>query len=269
MERRLITPAEAALLLEPSGVTANRCVQAGLLSLLDSGRIELAASTSVWKQTALVLVSPDAPRGEDLPAHIESLARALTGYGKGPRLTSSQVIHAFQRAFGMNYRRYVHDEVAPSLIKRGMIDRIDDKWLGIFPRIRYVRTARGEALAAPFERLMLAIEQLPTMIDRDPERAIALARSAGVLLIMSPTARRQIPALRKLLASRGDDIHSVTYVAIDTEQETDWDELLDIGDMALEFDLFENLFDSIDAVGDLTSSGDGGSDGGDGGGGGD
>lgn len=269
MERRLITPAEAALLLEPSPGTATKCLQAGLLSLLDAGRIQLDPATSMWKQTALVMASPDSRGGEPLPAHIEALERALTDYGKGPRLTSSQVIHALQRAFGMNYRHFVTDQVGPSLIKRGMIDRIDDKWLGIFPRIRYVRTARGEAMAAPFERLMLAIHDLPRLITAHPARAIELARSAGVLLIMSPKARRQIPALRKLLAKRDDDIPSVTYVAIGTEQEKDWDDLLDIGDMALEFDLFGTLFDSIDAVGDFTSGGDSSSDGGDGGGGGD
>lgn len=239
-----------------------------MLSLLDAGRIRFEASPSLWKQTALVLEPDPASGGEPLPAHIEALGRALTAYGKGPRLTSSQVIHALQRAFGMSYRRYVYDAVGPSLIKRGMIDRIDDKWLGIFPRVRYRRTARGEAMAAPFERLMLAIERLPAMIGRDPEQAIRLARSAGVLLIMSPKARRQIPALRKLLAERGDDADFVAYVAIDADSEDKLELLLDIGDMALEFDV-GSLFDSIDAVGDLTSGGDSGSDGGDGGGGGD
>lgn len=267
MERRLITPAEAALLLEPKTATAGKCIQAGLLSLLDAGRIRIDETTGLWKQTVLIALPPEAAASEPLPAHIEALEQALAAAGKGSQLIGSQVILALQRAFGINYRRYVYDAVGPSLIKRGLIERIDDKWLGIFPRIRYVRTARGEAMAAPFQRLMLAIDQLPAMIDRDPDRAIALARSAGVLLLMSPKARRQIPALRELLAARGDDIHSVTYVAIDTEQEKDWDDLLDIGDMALEFDLFETLFDSIDAVGDLTGGGDGGSDGGDGGGG--
>lgn len=266
MERRLITPAEAALLLAPSAGTAAKCLQAGLLSLLNAKRIRLDETKSIWKQTALVLVSPDTSPNDALPAHIEALERALTAYGKGPRLTSSQVIHALQGAFGTSYRRYVDDQVAPSLIKRGLIDRIDDKWLGLFPRVRYVRTARGTAMAAPLKRLMLAIEQLPKMIERDPERALALARSAGVLLIMSPKARRQIPALRKLLAERGSDGDFVAYVAIDSDSEGKMDLLLDIGDMALEFDVL-SLIDSIDAVGDLTSGNSSSSDGGDGGGG--
>ncbi|MCY7279922.1 MAG: hypothetical protein LH610_03330 [Sphingomonas bacterium] len=244
-----------------------------MLSLLDAGRIELAATGNPFAKSALVL-RPASPipastlPADELPAHIVALGRALTDDGKGPRLTGSQVIHALQRAFGMGYRRYVTDQVAPSLIKRGLLERIDDKWLGLFARVRYVRTARGAAMAVPFERLMLAIEQLPAMIDRDPDQAIRLARSAGVLLIMSPKAWRQIPALRKLLAERDDDGASIAYVAIDFEHEGKLDQLLDIGDMALEFD-FLSLFDSIEAVGDLTSSSDSSSDGGNGGGGGD
>jgi hypothetical protein len=266
MERRLITPAEASLLLKPSASTAAACLQAGLLSLLDSGRIRLEAASSIWKEATLVLV-PEAPGAGPLPAHIESLAAALSEHGKGPQLSSSQVLHALQRAYGSSYRRFVHEQVGPSLIKRGLIDRTDGKWLGIFPRVIYRRTARGEAMAAPFERLMLAIEQLPAMIADNPERAIALARSAGVLLIMSPKARRQIPALRKLLAERGGDDLPVAYVAIDAGEGKGWDQLLDIGDMALQFDV-GSLFDSIDAVGDFTSGDSGSSDGGDGGGGG-
>lgn len=85
---------------------------------------------------------------------------------------------------------------------------------------------------------------------------------------MSPTARRRIPVLRRLLAERGDDSAFVTYTAIDSGEETDWDQWLDIGDMALEFDIL-SLFDSIDSVGDLTSGDSRNSDSGDGGGGGD
>ena len=39
MDRRRITPAEAALLIAPTGRTATKCLQAGLLSLLAAGRI--------------------------------------------------------------------------------------------------------------------------------------------------------------------------------------------------------------------------------------
>lgn len=271
MDRRLITPAEAALLLAPSSGTASKCLQAALLSLLSAGRIAIEQSSSMFKQSALLLNAAPPPTTPPLPSHLIALQEALQAYGKGDRLVSSQVLHALQKRFGYGFERYVHEEVAPGLIKRALLTRKDSKWLGLFPRITYQRTGRGDALFAPIERLMLAVEEIPSLIDRDPDQALRIARSAGVLIIMSHKARRQIPALKKLLAERGDDLVPLTYLPIVDEGEgkVDLEQLLDLGDMALEFDI-EALFDGIDAVGDFTSGGDSSSsDGGDGGGGGD
>lgn len=267
MDRRLLTPAEAALLLAPTSGTATKCLQAGLLSLLGAGRISIVPSTSVFKQTVLLLNHSGALTSDPLPAHLVALEQALLTYGNGNRLVSSEVLHALQKRFGIGFGRYVHDQVAPGLIKRDLLTRTDRKWLGLFPRIRYDRTARGDALTAPIQRLMFAVEKVPSLINSDPDQAIRIARSAGVLLVMSPKARRQIPALRKLLAERGEDSASLTYVPLENDREPEWEQVLELGDMALEFDIGA-LFDGLDAVGDFTSGGDSSSsDGGDGGGG--
>lgn len=267
MEKRLLTPAEATLLLDPGTDVASRCIQAGLLSLLDAGRILFEQSSNPFRQSALRLSSRAGGSGAPLPSHLEALQRAPVDYGKGDRLVGTQVVHALQKRFGYGFARYLHDELAPGLVKRGLLTRSDHVWLWLFTRIRYRRTGRGDALALPLERLMAAVEDLPTLIAADPERAVRLARSAGVLLIMSPRARRQIPKLRKLLAKRGDDAASLAYLPLETDREPEWDQLLELGDMALAFDM-DSLFDMIDAVGDFTSGGDGGSSdgGGDGGG---
>ena len=55
MDRRLLTPAEAALLLAPSAGTASKCLQAGLLSLLGLGRVSIESPSSASKQSALLL----------------------------------------------------------------------------------------------------------------------------------------------------------------------------------------------------------------------
>lgn len=269
MDRRLLTPAEAALLIAPAGGTASKCLQAGLLSLLGAGRIAVEPAPSVFKEPALLLASPPLSTATPLPRHLLALEQALIGYGRGDRLVRSHVLHALQKRFGYGFGRYVHEAVAPGLIERGLLTRKDSKWLGIFPRTVYQRTTRGDALAAPLERLMLAVERVPSLLNSDPEQALRLARSAGVLLVMSPKARRQIPALRKLFAERGDDLAPLTYLPIDGEREDEWEQVLEYGDMALAFDL-DSLFDGLDAVGDFTSGGDSsGSDGGgDGGGGG-
>lgn len=269
MDKRLLTPTEAALLLAPTGATAKNCIQAALLSLLDAGRIAVEQCSNALKQPALLLIPPTAATAVPLPAHLAVVEQALLNYGKGNRLASSQVLHALQKRFGQGFGRYVHHEVAPSLMSRALLSRSDTKWLGLFPRIQYQRSHLGDDLAAPLGRLMAAVERLPSLVSRDPHQAIRLARSAGVLLVLSPKARRQIPKLRKLLAERGDDGASLLYVPLESDRVPKWECALELGDMALAFDL-QSLFTAIDAVCDFISGADNSSDGGgDGGGGGD
>jgi hypothetical protein len=269
MHRKLITPAEATVLLAPATSTATRCIQAGLLSLLGAERIAFEKPSSALKQSALLLNPPMMPGTGSLPRHLAVLEQALLDYGKGRRLVSSEVLHALQKRFGYGFRRYLQDEVAPGLIERNLLIRREGKSFGLFRRVAYERTPRGEALAVPLQRLMLAIEKLPSLLTTDPEQAIRLARSAGVLLVMSPKARRQIPGLRKLLDGRGKDLPVLAVMPYGNEREREGEQVLEIGDLALALD-FESLFDALEAVGDFTSGGDSSSsDGGDGGGGGD
>ena len=92
-----------------------------------------------------------------------------------------------------------------------------------------------------------------------------LARSAGELLVMSSKARQHIPKLRQLFAERGADMTALTELPISSDREFDWDQVLDLGDMALSFDVGA-LLNGLETVTDFTS-GDSNSDGGDGGGG--
>ena len=267
MVKRLLTPAEAALLLAPTGATAKKCIEAALLSLIDGGRIAVEQSSNPFKQSALLLTASTAVTAAPLPAHLAAVEQALTGYGKGNRLVASQVLHALQKSFGQGFARYVHHQVAPSLMSRALLSRTDSKWLGLFPRTLYRRLRPGDDLVAQLERLMVAVERMPALVRSDPEQALRLARSAGVLLVLSPKARRQIPKLRKLLAERGDDGASVSFIPLESDREPKWDLALELGDMALAFDL-SALFNGLDAVGDFTSGADGSSsDSGDGGGG--
>jgi len=100
MDRKLITPAEATVLLAPATSTATKCIQAGLLSLLGAERIALEKKSSPFKQSALVLkLANDAEHG--FPSrHLLVLEQALLDYGKGRRLVSSEVLHALQKRFG-------------------------------------------------------------------------------------------------------------------------------------------------------------------------
>lgn len=269
MSKRLLTPAEAVLLLAPTGATAKKCIEAALLSLIDCGRIAVEPSSNPFKPSALLLTASAAATADPLPAHLEVVERALVDHGKGDRLVASQVVHALQKRFGLGFARYVHHQVAPSLMSRALLARTDSKWLGLFPRTVYRRLPPGDELAAPLERLMAAVERMPSLIRSEPERALRLARSAGVLLILSPKARRKIPKLRRLLAERGDEGASLAYFPVECDMPK-WERVLELGDMALDFDLV-SLFDGLNAVGDFTSGADSSSSdgGGDGGGGGD
>jgi hypothetical protein len=241
-----------------------------LLSLLSTGRIAIDQPNSVFKEVTLI-VTRDAPgTAKTLPTHVKVVEEALTSSCAGDRLVSSKVLQALQKRFGYNFRHYIHDEVAPALVQRGLLIRTDSKWLGLFPKISYERTEQGAAITAPLERLMSAVNQVPSLIERDPDAAIKVAMEAGALLVMSPPARRKLPALRKLLTARGDgDVPLFTTTAISNNEGSEAGKLLDLAEMGLSLDAVA-LFDGIDAVGDFTSGGDSSSsDGGDGGGGGD
>lgn len=260
MERRLLTPAEAALLLAPATGTATQCVEAGLLSLLGAQRISFEPS-GLFKQSALLLHPQGARAADPLPRHLAALEQALAAFGKGDRLTSSEVLRALQKRFGHGFGGYVRDEVAPALIERNLLARRDTKWLGLFRRTIFERTSGGEALVAPLQRLMSALEELPSLRKSDPSQAIGLARSAGVLLVMSPKARRQIPRLRKLIQSHGDGAAAGAYLPMAGGGQD-----FELGDLSSALDAAA-LFEGLEAVSDFTSSAD--TDTSDGGGGGD
>ncbi|PZO39876.1 MAG: hypothetical protein DCE92_03495 [Alphaproteobacteria bacterium] len=269
MSRRQVTPAEAALLVTPAGRTATKCLQAGLLALLAAGRIGFVKSDGPLKPAEMVLKGATPGTADPLPRHLAVLEASLVDQGKGNRLTAAEVLHALQKRFGHDYRRYLHEEVAPELIRRNLLTRTDGRWLGLFPRITYERTASGDLLSAPLRRLMTAIERLPALLKSDPEQALRLARSAGALLILSPEALRQLPQLRRLFEQGGDDVAVVSILALGGEGDPEWDAVLELSDLAALFDV-HGLFASLETVGDFTSGGDSSSSdggGGDGGGG--
>ena len=143
MTKRLLTPAEAVLLLAPTSATAKKCIEAALLSLLDCNRIAIESSASPFRQSALRLTAPTAATAAPLPSHLAAVEQALVDYGKGNRLVASQVLHALQKRFGNGFARCVHREVAPSLMSRALLSRTDSKWLGMFRRTIYRRLPPG------------------------------------------------------------------------------------------------------------------------------
>ena len=207
MSRSLLTQSEAAFLLSPSARAGADCVRAALLSLIAQGRIAIAEKSKPTASQELILGSDKGPVG--LAPHTRVIEMVLREYRGGHRLSANEVLAALQKRFGYAYDRFVHDHIAPELIELGYVARFDTKWLGLFPRTRYELTARGQAVVTPLRRELASLEELPALVDANPTYALQLAHAAGVMLILSPIARRQIPRLQKLMTRREGEVGSV------------------------------------------------------------
>ena len=256
-----LLPAEAALLVEPKTGAAAKCLQAALLTLLARDHLAVGEEGRLIKTRYLRLRPGD---GQPLPRHLATVKNALEVYVEAGRLSSSRTVQALRKAFGMSYGRYVHDVLAPVLITRGLLTGEERRFLGLIPYKCYVRTLAGEAKAGRLIRLLDEAGGLRKLIRTDPDRAVRIAQAAGVLLVLSPAAKAQIPKLKALMAERAGDGGGGVYVG--SSSDGDGETGVDLGDFSLTGDI-DGWFDSITAVGDFT--GDGGGDGGDGGGGGD
>lgn len=259
-----LLPAEAALLLEPSGFSGGKCLQAGLLTLLGREHLLIGDKPGIFGQRTLRLLDGD---DQPLPPHLAVIKTAIASHCPGTVYRAPEVVKGLQKAFGSNFRRYIHDKLAPELIARGLLRREEARFLGLFPYIRYSRTALGEEQVGRLQRLMKEAGGMRKLIRTDPERAVRLAQAAGVLLILSPAARQQIPKLKELMDRRSDGGDGGGYTGIggsDDESSNGWEFSVDFGDFSFSSDALD-MFDGFDSVGDFTG-GDGGGDG-DGGGG--
>lgn len=267
MASELLSPAEAALLLEPSSFSGGKALQAALLALLDRGHIEIGQTGKFFTHRTLRVREGD---GEALPPHLSTVKHTLMAAGRHQVLRANEVARALSEAFGSDHRGYVHDKLAPELILRGLLIREDRRWLGLIPYVKYFRTEEGERRASKLSELMAELSGMKRVIRDDPLRARQLARSAGVLLMLSPTARGQVEKLKTMLDRQGDGGGSshVAYGESDDDGSSGWEIGVDVGNFSFATDAI-GMLDGIGSVGDFTG-GDGGSgDGGDGGGGGD
>jgi len=260
-----LLPAEAALLVEPSIYSAGKCLQATLLSLLGLGHLVIHESRGFFSTSrTLRLLDGD---GRPLPPALAVVKNALLSHGRGRVLRSGEAVKALKKGFGLDYRQYVDDKLAPDLIERGLLCREQRKFLGLIPYSAYARTPSGEARAAPLIRLLEEAGGIRKLIKHDPDRAIRIARMAGVLLVLSPAAKVQIPKLKALMADRAADAGSGGGYVDDSADGSGWQLGIDFGSFDFSADI-GGLLDGVGSVGDFTD-GDGGGDGGDGGGGGD
>lgn len=259
----LLSPAEAALLLEPSSFSGGKCLQAALLALLDRGHVEIGEEGSIFKHRTMRVRDGD---GTPLPPHLAAVKHVLMAKRRHETLRANEVAAALQKTFGSDYRKYVHGKVAPELIGRGLLRREDRKWLGLIPYVKYHLTAAGSARVAKIAELMDELSDMKRLLRDNPYRARRLAETAGVLLVLSPAARAQAAKLKDLIR-RGQDGGSAYVAYSDSDDDSGWEIGVETGNFSFADDAI-GMLDGVDAAGDFTG-GDGGDGGGDGGGGGD
>jgi hypothetical protein len=258
-----LTPAEAALLLDPRGANAGLCLQAALLTLIGKGHLRLEEEGRWIKHRYL---RPRQFEVGSLPRHLATVWHALAPALVGGRVEARAAAIALRKVFGNDFRSYVHDVLAPPLVRSGLLQREDRRFVGLIPYARYQRTPSGDARIAPLRRIIDQAAGMRRMVRNDPDRALALARAAGILLILSPETRASLSHLKRLLSERGDGGSSHVGVGSDSDQR-ELEATVEVGDVGLSLDLGGTL-DDIAGIGGFTD-GDGGGDGGDGGGGGD
>lgn len=258
-----LLPAEAALLIEPGRATAPQCIQAALLTLVGRGHIAIEEQGRFLKTRYLRLRPGE---GEPLPRHLATVKNAIDVDARFGMVRSDQVVRSLQRAFGNDYRKYVHDILAPPLISAGLLERQEKKFLGLIPYYEYERTAAGDARVGRLVRLIEEAGGMKKLIRTDPDRAMLIAHLAGILLVLSPAARLQLPKLKAMMAERGDG--SGAYYVDSGSDEAGLQLSVDVGSIDFSSDI-GSMLDGLCSVGDFTGGDGGGEGGGDGGGGGD
>lgn len=257
----LLTPAEAALLLKPSSFSGGKCLQAALMTLLARRHVELGEAEGIFKQKTLRVRESE---GDALPAHLSAVKHALMAEASYRELKASDVVRALQRAFGSDYRRYVHERLAPGLIRHGLLRREDRKFLGLIPYVKYLLTAEGQERADRIAAVVDELGDIKRILRDDPARARQLAQAAGILLVLSPAARAEAGKIKAIMQSNSDGGVAVfDSNSGDDERSSGWEIGVDVGDFSFATDAFD-LLDGIGAAGDFIG-GDGGGDGGDGG----
>lgn len=257
MTRSLLSQAEAAFLLAPSGRSGGDCIRAALLALIAQGRIAVAKQSNPFGGYELVFGSDKGADG--LLPHLRTVELTLRDRAGSGRLDRAGVLAALQKRFGYGFGRYVHEHIAPELADLGHVVRLDGKWLGIIPRTRYELTSTGQKVVAPLLRELATLDNLPALIERSPAHALQLAHTSGVMLVLSPVARRQLPRLRKLMTKDDTGFGPLVLTGSDSGSVEGFQPHAWSADSEV-----SSLLDGVASVCDATSA-DGGSDGGGGG----
>lgn len=217
------------------------------------------------------------PGGPPLDAVVELLGSVRNGASEGS--SAGMPVVELARATRKQYGRfggYAEAEVLPALMRRGLYERRERRFLGIFRYTRWEPTRAGVEARAELERnISLGEERFGEWVDVDPAQALAFLGAAGSSVLLMSPLHPDIRRLHERRRAEGADAASagvypiVGDVSAPDNPEGEPGNLLGYFDPGA-FDLDLGVFDALDgafsAIDSGVDSGDGGW-GGDGGGG--
>ncbi len=264
-----IDAAEAAVLLSLPRPDARKAIKIGLFSLLLQQvlRLEVEERHGLLRtrQVVRLRIGPAAPR--PLSDAAQSLLAVVRAVRDG---TLPQIVNQARRQYGRTLAGFVHNCVAPALIRRGLAQERRTRLLGLLSYRRIDLTPAGEAERRRLEGAMHEARSIPALLDRDPAAAVALAAATGTAILLvdelKPHYRRLSEAMRA--PNGGDPAGSIDVTSRPTgggERADDDLTGLDFDFAAIDFGVFDSFdtgFAAFDAGFDAASDGGGDSGGG-------
>jgi hypothetical protein len=278
---RLTAPESYVLLYGPK--SGGSALKLALLELVARECLELveAEERGAFGRTKRVAILRHGsgkrdPGGPPLDALVELLGSVQTeasedGSGGVP---VAELARAARKRYG-RLAGYAEAEVLASLMRRGLYERWEQRFLGIFRYTRWEPTRAGVEARAELERNMsLGEERFGQWVDGDPAQALAFLGVAGSSVLLMSPLHPDIRRLHELHRAEGADAASVGVYPIIGNVSNNYDlgdepgNLLGGFDFGA-FDLDLSVFDALDSVFSAIDSGvdSSGGDGGWGGGG--
>ena len=97
--------------------------------------------------------------------------------------------HAFRIKHGNSPGQYVERSVLPALEARGLFERRQGKWLGLFASTTWTRTPEGDRALARLDELTTTAERdAAEWSERDPVRLAGFLAAAGGAALLVPSA---------------------------------------------------------------------------------
>lgn len=187
------TPGEALILLDPARWHGREAIKATLLGLLARGalRLETQLARGLFRRrtTALRVAFGPMPPLPPQERTLVELVRGADRPGVSGGGSMAAVVGQARAQFGADLKGFDRDLVRPGLIRRGLLTEAYKPVLLMFRRRCDALTPAGENARQAVDLAMRQVREIPSVIERDPAAAAALALGAGAAVFLVPEIR--------------------------------------------------------------------------------